>query len=69
MENGPRLSVGDRHGPVSPCVMSHSEKVVLEYLAEEEGSMERERMEQIYGRTHLLKLVKGYQEEIANKEW
>lgn len=57
------------HGPISPCVIAHSEKVVLEYLAADEGSEERDNLEQRYGRGNLMRLVHRYQEEMANKEW
>ncbi|KAF5337391.1 hypothetical protein D9611_003252 [Ephemerocybe angulata] len=57
------------HGPISPCVIAHSEKVVLEYLASDEGSVERERIEQQYGKGNIAKLVNRYNEEIANNEW
>ncbi|TFK23127.1 RWD-domain-containing protein [Coprinopsis marcescibilis] len=57
------------HGPVTQCVMTHSEKIVLEYLAEDEGSEGRVALERRYGKTNILKLVAKYQEELANKEW
>ncbi|EFI28584.1 ring finger protein 14 isoform 2 [Coprinopsis cinerea okayama7 len=57
------------HGPVTQCVMTHSEKIVLEYLAEDEGSEERETLEKRYGKKNIQNLVARYQEELANKEW
>ncbi|KAJ2928966.1 hypothetical protein H1R20_g8231, partial [Candolleomyces eurysporus] len=57
------------HGPISPCVMAHSEKVVMEYLAAEEDSEDRWVIEQRYGKKNIVQLVLRYQEEVANKEW
>ncbi|KAJ7786064.1 hypothetical protein B0H16DRAFT_1489038 [Mycena metata] len=51
------------------CSISHSEAVVLEYLAFEEGSRERELMELRFGRIILRKLVAKYQEDELNKKW
>ena len=64
-----RLTMGDRHGPITPCRIAHSEKLVLEYLRFEDGSSERERMEKRYGRTNVLKLVREHEEEEANRRW
>ncbi|KAH6917635.1 ring finger protein 14 isoform 2 [Coprinopsis sp. MPI-PUGE-AT-0042] len=57
------------HGTVTPCVMTHSEKIVLEYLAEEEGSEGQQLLERRYGRSNIRILVAKFQEELANKEW
>lgn len=43
--------------------------MVLEYLAADEGSEERDNLEQRYGKGNLMRLVHRYQEEMANKEW
>lgn len=58
-----------RHGPISPCVIAHSERVVLEYLAADEDSEERYFIEQRYGKNNITRLVLRYQDEMANKEW
>ncbi|KAF5377545.1 hypothetical protein D9615_005197 [Tricholomella constricta] len=58
-----------RHGPITACPIAHSEKLVLEYLNLAEGSMERHFIERRFGKTNVLKLVKHYEEEQANKEW
>lgn len=57
------------HGTVTPCKMTHAEKIVLEYLAEEEDSEARHALEGQYGRKNILKLVAQYEEELANREW
>ncbi|GLB36376.1 putative RWD [Lyophyllum shimeji] len=57
------------HGPITACPIAHSEKLVLEYLNLPEGSVERELIEKRFGRTNVLKLVKHYEEEQANKAW
>ncbi|KAJ7293342.1 hypothetical protein C8J57DRAFT_1268781 [Mycena rebaudengoi] len=57
------------HGAVQECPISHAENVVLEYLALEEGSKERELMELRFGKTIMKKLVNRYQEEQLNKQW
>lgn len=57
------------HGAIQGCPIPQAESVVLEYLAMEPESIERERMELRYGRRTLLKLVAKYQEEQLNKEW
>ncbi|PFH50738.1 hypothetical protein AMATHDRAFT_144371 [Amanita thiersii Skay4041] len=57
------------HGPHTACPIAHSEKVVLEYLAAEVGSAGRVVLERQYGRANMLKLVRNYEEELANKEW
>ncbi|KAG5341372.1 hypothetical protein C0989_011083 [Termitomyces sp. Mn162] len=57
------------HGPITPCRIAHSEKLVLEYLSTKEGSREREAMEKRYGRRNVLRLVGEYEEEQANKSW
>lgn len=57
------------HGPITPCTIAHSEKLVLEYLAAEEGSAERHTIEKRFGRANVQKLVLTYEEEKANKEW
>lgn len=49
--------------------MTHSEKIVLEYLAEGEGSEGRKAFERQYGQKNIQKLVARYQEELANREW
>lgn len=49
--------------------MTHSEKIVLEYLAEEEGSEGQQLLERRYGRSNIRTLVAKFQEELANKEW
>jgi hypothetical protein len=54
---------------VQECPISHAENVVLEYLALEEGSKERELMELRFGKTIMKKLVNRYQEEQLNKQW
>ncbi|KAJ7225754.1 hypothetical protein GGX14DRAFT_640733 [Mycena pura] len=57
------------HGAIQQCPIPQAESVVLEYLAMEPESNERERMELRYGRRILRKLVAQYQEEQLNKEW
>ncbi|KAF9014946.1 hypothetical protein BDQ17DRAFT_1385785 [Cyathus striatus] len=57
------------HGPISACPIAHSEKVVLEYLATNEGSAERRLLEQLYGQTNILRLVARYEEEMASRKW
>lgn len=58
-----------RHGPITACTIAHSEKLVLEYLAAEEGSAERQTIEKRFGRSNVQKLVLTYEEEKANNEW
>ena len=58
-----------RHGPITACTIAHSEKLVLEYLAAEEGSAERQTIEKRFGRANVQKLVLTYEEEKANNEW
>ncbi|KAG5648159.1 hypothetical protein DXG03_006113 [Asterophora parasitica] len=60
---------GSKHGPITACPIAHSEKLVLEYLKLEEGSIERERIERRFGKANVLRLVRQYEEEQANKEW
>ncbi|KXN84789.1 E3 ubiquitin-protein ligase itt1 [Leucoagaricus sp. SymC.cos] len=57
------------HGPITDCPIGHSEKIVLEYLATEDGSAEREYLEKKYGRNNVQRLVKLYEEEQANQRW
>ncbi|KAI0662611.1 RWD-domain-containing protein [Cubamyces menziesii] len=57
------------HGPVSQCPISATKTLVLEYIALEEGSVERKQMELRYGRTTLKKLVEEYEQERAFHEW
>ncbi|TFK41398.1 hypothetical protein BDQ12DRAFT_647377 [Crucibulum laeve] len=57
------------HGPITACPIAYSEKLVLEYLAADEGSFEQIALERRFGRTNIQTLVTKYQEEIANKEW
>lgn len=42
---------------------------MLEYLAAGEGSQEREFLEKKFGRNNVLRLVRLYEEEQANKRW
>lgn len=58
-----------RHGPHTPCPIAYSEKLVLDYLALPEGSSERVLVERRFGKANVLKLVKMYEEEQANKQW
>jgi len=57
------------HGAVQDCPISQAESVVLEYLAFEENSKERQLMEARFGKIILRKLVAKYQEEQLNKKW
>ncbi|KAF9451772.1 RWD-domain-containing protein [Macrolepiota fuliginosa MF-IS2] len=57
------------HGPITGCPIAHSEKIVLQYLAADEGSEEREYLEKKFGRNNVIRLVKLYEEEQANKRW
>ncbi|KAF7339852.1 KH domain protein [Mycena venus] len=57
------------HGAVQDCPISQAESVVLEYLAFEENSKERQLMELRFGKIILRKLVAKYQEEQLNKKW
>ncbi|KAJ6604415.1 hypothetical protein DFH09DRAFT_1122621 [Mycena vulgaris] len=57
------------HGAVQECPISQAESVVLEYLALEEDSKERQLMELRFGKTILRKLVARYEEEQLNKKW
>lgn len=58
-----------RHGPITKCPIAYSEKIVLEYLAAQDGSPEREYIEKTYGRNSIKRLVRLYEEELANKRW
>jgi len=58
-----------RHGPITDCPIAYSEKIVLEYLAAQDGSSEREYIEKTYGRNNVKRLVRLYEEELANKRW
>jgi len=58
-----------RHGPIIDCPIAHSEKIVLEYLAAQDESSEREYIEKKYGRNNVQRLVCLYEEEMANKRW
>jgi len=57
------------HGTVVPCKMTHAEKIVLEYMAEDEESEGRLALERRYGKKNIQRLVEEYQEEVANREW
>jgi hypothetical protein len=57
-----------RHGPHTACSVEHSERLVKEYLATEEGSEKRSEIERQYGRTAVLKLVKQYEEDVENRK-
>ncbi|RDB29614.1 E3 ubiquitin-protein ligase itt1 [Hypsizygus marmoreus] len=57
------------HGPIAPCPIAHSEKLVLDYLNLPEGSTERQTIERRFGKANVLRLVAAYEEEQANKEW
>lgn len=63
------LTLFCRHGPITPCPIAHSEKLVLDYLNCPEESKERQFIEKRFGRSNVLKLVATYHEEQANKEW
>ncbi|KAF8640352.1 hypothetical protein AX17_000023 [Amanita inopinata Kibby_2008] len=57
------------HGPHTACLIAHAEKLVLEYLAAEEGTEERAAIERRYGHANVQRLMKRYEEERANQEW
>ncbi|KAF8168339.1 RWD domain-containing protein [Crassisporium funariophilum] len=57
------------HGPVSPCPVSHTLGLVLEYLATESGSAQRTFLEVRYGRSRVRGLVERYEQEQSTKQW
>lgn len=63
------LRRGYRHGTITECPIAHSENVVLQYLKAGEDSAKRIFLERKYGRKNILRLVKRYEEDQANKRW
>ena len=65
------LTIGGygRHGPITPCLIPHSAKVVEEYLGHAEGTEERTMLERRFGKKNIQRLVAVFLEEQANKEW
>ncbi|TFK76877.1 RWD-domain-containing protein [Pluteus cervinus] len=57
------------HGPITPCLIPHSAKVVEEYLGHPEGSEGRTMLERRFGKKNIQRLVAVFLEEQANKEW
>ncbi|PWN49858.1 RWD-domain-containing protein [Violaceomyces palustris] len=56
------------HGP-TPCPLSFHVSLLEKYLATEEGSPERQRLENTYGKAFLEKFIKQHEEDQANKKW
>jgi len=57
------------HGPIDSCPITQFEGLALEYLGTAEGSREREKLEQQYGRVMIRRLINQYEEEKANLQW
>lgn len=65
----PCLMMMRRHGPITPCLITHSEKLLEEYLRYDEGSEERMKVEQRYGKRNIERLLKAHEEQKLNEEW
>ncbi|KAF8971578.1 hypothetical protein BDZ97DRAFT_1787188 [Flammula alnicola] len=57
------------HGPLDKCPIAQYEYLALEYLAADEGSDERAKLEWRYGKANIRRLVATYEEEKANLDW
>ncbi|KJA25945.1 hypothetical protein HYPSUDRAFT_64171 [Hypholoma sublateritium FD-334 SS-4] len=57
------------HGPLDKCPIAQYEDLALAYLAAQEGSEERAKLDRRYGRANIRRLVAAYEEEKANMEW
>jgi hypothetical protein len=65
----PYIKLIIRHGPLDKCPIAQYEDLALAYLAAQEGSEERDKLERRYGKANIRRLVAAYEEEKANMEW
>ncbi|KIJ68739.1 hypothetical protein HYDPIDRAFT_81319 [Hydnomerulius pinastri MD-312] len=57
------------HGPLSACPLPLTSQFILTYLSAPSDSAQRRSIEQRYGRSNVLRLVKQHQEDQENKKW